>query len=203
MKKYTKRQALCILHEAAGNYERYLRGKQFLFAYRFGTDVRFSVVQFSASSFLHLTGMKTNVPANAFYERALHSMLSERDIEFRSGNTHRKLAVLQSIPQITRGPSLIGRYDEGTGFNLMADAVIGNEKPLKLTLAFRGNGRTGYPVSLLCEDVRRISRDPVRVLAVWKRGAGERDFAEATYCSAGEDAEAILSLWREGQLVFT
>lgn len=62
-----KAQIIRRIHEAVKKYKKYFVGKTYLFVY----DKNYIEVIFKKSSFLHLTGVATNLSAENFYEHAL------------------------------------------------------------------------------------------------------------------------------------
>ena len=68
MAKYDKKAALKIMIEAVKQYEEKLNDKQFLIIYREGKDIKTVNVGFRDMNFLHMTGVKTRLSAQQFYE---------------------------------------------------------------------------------------------------------------------------------------
>ena len=68
MAKYDKKAALKIMIEAVKQYEEKLNDKQFLIIYRERKDIKTVNVGFRDMNFLHMTGVKTRLPAQQFYE---------------------------------------------------------------------------------------------------------------------------------------
>lgn len=60
--KMGKSKLLKKIHSAAINYQKHLAGRTFLYVY----EDRYAEIVFKSSSFLHLTGVKTNLKAKGF-----------------------------------------------------------------------------------------------------------------------------------------
>ena len=70
-KKMGKSKLLKKIHSAAINYQKHLAGRTFLYVY----EDRYVEIVFKSSSFLHLTGVKTNLKAKGFF---LHAKKKKR-----------------------------------------------------------------------------------------------------------------------------
>ena len=62
-----KAQIIRRIHKAAEKYKEYFVGNTYMFVY----EDRYIEVMFKKSSFLHLTGVGTNLSAENFYNHAL------------------------------------------------------------------------------------------------------------------------------------
>lgn len=192
MKNYGKAEAIQIITSAAAEYDVSMRDKQFLIAYNGCPGIDFCIVGFKAQNFKHFTGVKTDLSATRFYHKALEHNLSPNDFHFDTvGNTQRKLAVLPQLSRMFFGNTLRGSFNR-SGIWLEADYVIGGTAT-RIAVAFRSGKSFDVPVSLYCEDIRKLTTDSVKVLAVWRRSFGETAFVENTYSGNGINAESILA----------
>ena len=196
MKKYSKKEAIAVIQTSAKAYEDKLRSRQFLIAYKEGMDVSFSIIGFGAQHFKHFCGVSSKLSAVKFYENALEGRLSENDISFNSnGTTFQKLNVLPALSRMFYGNALRGDFNR-SGLMIDADYFVG-QIAVRIAVAFRRGSRYDYPVSLYCEDIRKITERTTKVLAIWRRNFGETDFVENTYASSDVDPALLLSMFKE------
>ena len=192
MKNYNKAEAIRIITTAAAEYETLMRDKQFLIAYQDSSGFNYSIVGFKAMNFKHFTGVVSDLPSKVFYRRALEHKLSPDDFRFDlTGNAHRKLTVLPWLSKMFFSNALRGSFNR-SGIRLEADYLIGGTST-KISVAFRYGKTFDVPVSLYCEDVRNLTNDSTKVLAVWRRAFGEKVFSENTYCAKNINPEMLLS----------
>lgn len=178
MKRYSKAEAIRIVVDAAKAYEKNLCGKVFRLCYELNGEMQFLEFGFQAHNFKHFTGLYCrDCSSKQFYEKALAGKLSERDFEFSSdaeypnGNAHKKLAVLPMLPYIFSAPLLYGTFNT-SGLYISADYFIGRTRAM-ISVGFRYKHPYDVPVSLYCEDIRKLSEKAVRILAVWEKNYGE------------------------------
>ena len=72
MKNYTKQEILKIILSVAKEYDEKLNDKHFKITYRKGKDKEEVVVGFRDMNFLHLTGVKTKLSAQQFYQACIN-----------------------------------------------------------------------------------------------------------------------------------
>jgi len=195
---YTKSEALKIVVSCAEKYHAELEGKSLLFItmdkYKRTESIEFS---FHGYNYLHLTGLKLNrssgdpsLTADAFYDRCLSHKLSPSDFQFSSdGSTALKLDVLQYVINKNLAANMIGE--------------LGSQKPLLYTEKLAGSVRAcvGFvydadisqyiPNTVLKEDIRDISKNTRRVIAVFRKRTGDKEYAEITYLARKVDWSAI------------
>ena len=199
VKNYTKTEAIRILADAAKNYNIHLCNYQFLIAYKCGVEYCFSVVGFQAANFLHLTGLESDLSPKHFYGRLLSKKLSPDDFSFNShGYDQLKLAVLSQLSSLFYGHTLRGIFNR-SGIFIEADYVVGNTAG-SFSVCFR-NGNRGFdvPVSLYNEDVRKLTTETTKILAVWRRPFGTADFSTNTYCAKDVDPVFLLSRYYDNR----
>lgn len=190
MKNYTKQKAIRIITDAAAKYNEHLCGRKFLVVYEGEKGPESAVIAFYEQHFKHLTGAVTNLSAKVFYSRALDHKLSPNDFSFdSSGNMQRKLAVLPVLHRLLYNGAMRGSFNR-SGIRIEADYFIG-ETAHCMAVAFRSGKSCDIPVSLYCEDVRRLTNNCTRILAVWRTDKGSANFTENTYCANGVDVPAL------------
>ena len=76
--------------------------KHFLIVYQEGRDTKTVSVGFRNMNFLHMTGVKTQLSVQQFYEACLDSKLSENDFEIdNKGKVQQKLMALPVSCRVT------------------------------------------------------------------------------------------------------
>lgn len=181
-----KRKAISIVVSAAKRYKEMLCGKQFLLACG---DTEFREVAFRAQNFAHFTGVRLQgCSARQFYERALSGKLSASHFAFSSdGNTERKLAVIGQLPGLFHAPLLYGAFLD-SGICISADYFVGKHI---ISVGFRAGKSFDIPVTLYNEDIRKLTYQPEKILAVWEKPIGAERYATLTY-SRTETPETLL-----------
>lgn len=192
MKKYSKKEALRIITDSAKAYDKTLCGNCFLLCFELDGINHFSEFGFQAHNFKHFTGVRcSSCTSKQFYMRALSGRLSERDFDFDVyGNSHRKLAVLPMLPNLFSAPLLYGAFNR-SGLYISADYFVGRTN--NISLGIRHSHPFDVPVSLYCEDIRKLSNKAVKVLAVWKRKFGVEQYVSPCYCMDAVDSQSLLS----------
>lgn len=194
MKNYTKQEAIRIITDAAAKYDEHLCGRQFLVVFEGSIGPESTVIAFHDYHFKHLSGAVASLSAKVFYSRALEHKLSSNDFSFdRSGNMQRKLAVLPCLHCLLYGGAMRGNFNR-SGIRIEADYFIGKTAH-RMAVAFRSGKHCDIPVSLYCEDVRRLTNDCKRILAVWRTDKGSANFTENTYCAKGVDVQALAAAY--------
>ena len=85
MKNYNADQALPVILKTAKEYDEKLKDKHFLIVYRRKDNICTCCVGFRDMNYLHLTGVKTSLPAQQFYSACLNGRLSVRDVKVDTG----------------------------------------------------------------------------------------------------------------------
>ena len=187
-----KREAVGLIVSAAKRYKEMLCGKQFLLACG---DSEFREVAFQAHNFAHFTGVRLlNCTAKQFYERALSGKLSAAHFTFScDGNTQRKLAVIGQLPGLFHAPLLYGAFLD-SGIFISADYFVGKNF---ISVGFRTGKSIDVPVTLYNEDIRKLTYQPEKILAVWEKPIGGECYEELTY-SRIEAPEKLLDCLYHG-----
>ena len=71
-----KGKAINIIIEAVHNYDFYLKNKTFMIVFKKGEEINNVEVTFRSWHFLHLTGLKSKLTAQKFYEACIDNRLS-------------------------------------------------------------------------------------------------------------------------------
>ena len=97
------------IRRAAQNYKQYLLGKTFMFVY----DNRYVEIMFKKVSFMHLTGVGSNLDAKNFFNHAIKgNTLKPSEISFNSSShpfdlANKKTKVLSDLYKITVNDTFI------------------------------------------------------------------------------------------------
>ncbi|MCD8107410.1 MAG: PBECR4 domain-containing protein [Oscillospiraceae bacterium] len=75
-----KKAIVQLIKDASITYKKYLVGRKFMYVF----DSRYIEVIYKSENFRHLTGVKSSLPAKAFYRNATRNLLTESDIGFDS-----------------------------------------------------------------------------------------------------------------------
>lgn len=184
-KKYSKKEAVSIAISAARLYRDNLAGKKLLFVV---SDKHKNVssleVQFNASNFHHLTGLKLSNPNCShldFYNLCIDGRLKESDIYFsEDGTTHQKLSVLlAAFKNPNLSASMMGNYNKSHPL-LFTEKLVGG---VRWAIGFRdvsGNGNY-LPDTLLEGDIRANICDTYRILATYIKNSNEESFEKLIY----------------------
>jgi len=182
--KYDKKSAITIITTAAQNYKNYLQDKNFLIIYQNKQKTETVQVGFRDNHFLHLTGVKTNLSAQRFYEKCLNHKLSEQEIELdKQGKSQQKLTVLPFLHELLYHNCMIGTFIN-SGIYIKADYFIGNTKAV-LSVGFRSGSKTDFPVTLYREDIRKLAHPTNKVLAIFVKDFHQSLYTKHIYLSKG------------------
>ena len=191
MKKYSKREAINIVVQAAKDYHLKYNQRRFLIAYQ-NNEGNFSAEEasFTAQNFLHLTGFKTSLCADVFYNACLHGKLSENDFRFDDyGNTHRKLSVLPHLKNLLYGKGLVGEFTT-TGIRLHADYFVGDSRG-SMCLGFKRVKNTSVPSTLYQGTIREVSESTFKILAVFAKDYKSNVYEECVYIANNQNVDSI------------
>ena len=180
MKNYDVKQALQIILQSATDYNDKLNNKDFLIIYKEKNEIKTCNVRFRDFNFLHLTGVKTNLKAKQFYSACLSKKLSLRDIKIdKKGKVQQKLAVLPYLADMLYNSCMIGDFIN-SGISTKADYFVGNTKAI-LSVGFRYNKVADIPVTLYCENVKKLVKPTCKVLAIFNKKYNNLKYEECTY----------------------
>lgn len=175
-------------------YENNLMGKTILFVC---TDKRKQVsvleVTFERSNFLHLTGIKptAGISAKDFYERCLDSRLKESDFAFaEDGTTFMKLEMLPFLVEEDLSVKMVGEYS-ASNIKLYTTKLAGNVKGC-IGFVKKRAGKNYVPNTVLKVDIRRMVREPLRVIMTYKKDVKEQTYKDIVYCAKNVQWEELV-----------
>ena len=175
-----KGKAINIIIEAVHNYDFYLKNKTFMIVFKKGEEINNVEVTFRSWHFLHLTGLKSKLTAQKFYEACIDNRLSIRDISFDNvGRVEQKIRVLPYLHNLLYHNCMIGDFIN-SGVMIQADYFVGDTKFI-LSVGFRKELNCGVPVTLYNGDVRKLTNPTNRVIAVFARTYPEKVYTETTF----------------------
>lgn len=179
-------------------YDENLNNKKTMFVYGDENGAHQAMEMLCRSAnYLHLTGVKTNLPANVFFSRAKGGSLSGKDFEI--GNAHgveKKLFALEGIVAIHKNPSMTGEYNNSR-IHLVADKIVGTEK---YCLALKHDTQrdcyipTGIyvPVSSLQDKISAlVFGKPTRILAIFQKGHSNQEYTDMPYIANKTDIRQL------------
>ena len=184
---YTKEAALKIIVSCAEKYRQELDGRTFLFV-TMDKHGRAGQIEFSfhGHNFLHLTGVRLVsssgkiASADDFFHRCLSHRLSERDFDFsEDGSTVLKLDVLPMVVRRDLSANMIGDFD--TGRPLLYTEKLAGSVCACMGFVYDVALNQYIPNTVLKEDIRNISRNTKRVIAIFRKQIGAERYEELTY----------------------
>ena len=182
--KKDKKGAIRIITATAKQYDMRLKDYQFLIVYQENGVQNYTEIGFRDMHFLHLTGVKTRLSAQRFYEACLSGKLAEDDIEIdQRGKVEQKLRVLPYLPDLLYHNCMIGNF-LNSGVMIRADYFVGDTRMI-LSLGFRCKAGIDIPVTLFRGDVRKVTNPTNKVLAIFRRSYPEYVYNVKTYVSKG------------------
>lgn len=193
MNTYTKEEAINIVCTCATIYKKELAGKSLLF---FCMDKHKKIFPFEANfrvkNFLHLTGIKTKLPAKDFFRRCLSHNLSPAEFEFAiDGTAQLKLNVLKTIISKILSASMFGIYLSSKAY-LYTEYLIGNNKGC-MGFVKRGDPVEYIPNTILFEDIRTISKPFYRIISIYRKDLDSKNnYSECVYKAKSIDWETIV-----------
>lgn len=192
MRNYSIKEALPIIINAAKEYDSKLCDRHFLIIYKKDNQIESCEVGFRDYNFLHLTGIKTSLSAQQFYNACINGKLSVNDISISSdGKTQQKLAVLPYLSELLYNRCMIGDFIN-SGISIRADYFVGDTKAI-ISVGFRSNSSVDFPVSLYNDDIRKLSNPTCQVLAIYSKRYNETNYTDITYCIKDFDKSILPS----------
>lgn len=184
MAKLSKEEAIRIVIECARKYERNLVDKSMLFILMDkNRNISWVEVSFYRQNFLHLTGLKidkSNMSAEQFYQNCIDRRLSKDSFRIsEDGTTQLKLRVLPFLMEKDLHANSFGQF-AGTGIQLYTEKLAGG---VKGCLGFIKDASSGVwvPNTLLNEDIRKISKNPLRIIATYRKAQSEKQYKEIVH----------------------
>ncbi|GHS97179.1 hypothetical protein AGMMS50276_16790 [Synergistales bacterium] len=180
----TKEDAIGIVHRCALLYQNNLSYKNILFISDNNNKSVYFESSFLPQNFLHLTGValkpdkSVGLDKSSFLQFILESRISPNHINFApDGTTEKKLSVLPNLMNIHQTARMIGEYNN-SGLVLVADKIAGT---ITSALGFIYAHGTYVPNTALKEDVRNITNNRQRVLAIFVKPYNKEKYTQLSY----------------------
>jgi hypothetical protein len=197
MKNYTQNEILAIVLSAAEDYSEKLLDRHFLIIYQDRASknaYKYKEIGFRDYNFLHLTGLKTEMSASAFFSAATSDRLSVKQFHTdKQGRCIQKLNVLPYLSNLLYNKCLIGDFIN-SGISIKADYFAGDTRSI-ISLGFRKGTTVDIPVSLYNEDIKKISSPTNRVVAIYTKAFDDEFYESTTYIHTAFDANSLLKTY--------
>ena len=139
---------------------------------------------FLPRNFQHLTGVKTNLNSEFFYESALNQRLSPLSISYSSGGmTEIKLKILRHLMSIHITARMVGDYDNSRPL-LVTDKIAGT---VTTVMGFLYVDGLYIPNTAMKMDVRDVTSKATRqkVIATFVKPREETFYSHLSYIAKG------------------
>lgn len=189
-----KKEALKIILKCCKLYHSNLENKNVMFIVQDKRkDIHYLEMLFLASNFLHLTGINiTNKKIKSstdFYNLCLKNQITVSDFKFNSnGTTSMKLQILPQIIQIQKICKMTGDYNN-TKLYLSTQKLVGN---VNICMGFIKKGNYYIPNTALKEDIRNITTEQAKIIAIMVKNVKDAKYKEITYLNKNIEMKTIL-----------
>lgn len=187
-----KEDVLPIVFQCADAYSENLSNHTLLFICANKHKNLYAVeVNFNASSFLHMTGLKTNsISAKDFLKRCKKRRLSVKDFEFDEyGFAELKLKILPTLMHKDLSAKMIGNISEYRP-KLYTEKLAGN---IQGCMGFKTDSKTGVyvPNTVIKENIKNCVDHPDRIILTYRKKQNETVFSELVYTAKNIDWEIL------------
>jgi len=162
-------------------YKDNLQNKNILFIYYNGNKVDYIETKFTASNFLHLTGLKLlnkKITAGNFINQILAHRISEQDIsEKKDGTTRLKLQVLHRLMNIDKNAKIIGDYKDNRIY-LFSQKMIGDTYSC---MGFIQKNNYFICNTVLKEDIRNLIVNQKKIICILTKNIPDLKYKKITY----------------------
>lgn len=187
VEKITKKEALAIVFSAASEYKKNLVDQSLLFICTDKHKRTYHLeVTFDSSNFLHMTGFKTSIAPQHFFEKCLDRRLAEEDFEFSDdGTTPLKMIALPQLVKQNLSANMLGDYNMFQP-KLYTEKIAGN---IRACLGFVRTGKSGryVPNTVLEGDIRKKIKQADRIVLTYRKKRGEEQYSERVYAAKKVD----------------
>lgn len=189
-----KEEALRIILKCCKLYHSNLENKNVMFIVQDKRkDIHYLEMLFLTSNFLHLTGINiTNKKIKSstdFYNLCLKNQITVSDFKFNSnGTTSMKLQILPQIIQIQKICKMTGDYNN-TKLYLSTQKLVGN---VNICMGFIKKGNYYIPNTALKEDIRNITTEQAKIIAIMVKNVKDAKYKEITYLNKNIEMKTIL-----------
>ena len=190
----TKEEALKIVLSCAEDYNKNLVNKSILFVYiDENKDAGTIETIFTASNFLHMTGLKFKADkrANHFFNLCIDKRLTVDDFDFaENGTSPLKLQVLPFLVKRNLSAKMLGTYS-GNSYLLMTDKLIGST--IGCVVFIRSEANNLYvPNTVLNGDIRKRVSKSRRILLTYSKNVADDKYSEIVYVAKKYDFSKLV-----------
>lgn len=195
MKKISdKKDIINKISKCAKDYKKNLENKKLLFLIenKNRTLSIFEVIMFP-SNFHHLTG--TNIIENGkkinslnFYQRFIDGNVKPENLRLKDSTSYYKIKILPQLMNLDKMAKMIGEFDNSRIF-LQTDKIIGNVNACMGFIKIKNNY---IPNTALNEDIRSITSERKKIIAILKKDIKEDLYREITYLKNNYDITQLL-----------
>lgn len=189
-----KKDALQIIIRCAKEYSNNLENKHILFLYSDKNKcTHFFEAVFLPRHFQHFTGTKYNRKIIGssidFYNLCLKNRLSLDGFEMsKDGTTQMKLQALPALMRIHKTSKMIGDYN-GMKPKIYIEKVSGG---VTSCMGFVKEGNFYSPNTVIKQDIREITTETMRVIAVFTKNIENKLYECITYTAKGIDYKNLI-----------
>ena len=176
-----KKKLIQYISECAKLYKDNLQNKNIMFVYYTGKKIDYIETKFTASNFLHLTGLKLlnkKITAGNFINQILAHRISKKDItEKEDGTTKLKLQVLHRLMNIHKNAKLIGDYNNNRIY-LFSQKIIGDTYSCMGIIQ-----KNNYFIcnTVLKEDIRKLIVNQKKIICILTKNIPDLKYKKITY----------------------
>ena len=189
---FKKEEAVSIAVQCAQLYSKNINNKDFLFVCGTLDNPTLLRTTFGPRNYLHLTGIlptkNSRLNPLRFFDACMTNHLSPDDIILaKDGTTEMKLRVLPYLMDIPKLARMAGDFS-AYGIKLYTEKILGK---VYGCMGFVISGERYVPNTALNYDVRDITQNRQRILAVFGKKTSEKLYRELCYLAKGVKLEDI------------
>lgn len=192
-----KKEIINIISSCQKEFDKNLRNKKLMFIYEnkdrsIGKEEMF----FPITSFYHLTGVQAYDKGNElinsykFYMLLREGGIDESKLKVKDDTTYYKLEILSQLMKIDKMASMIGTFSSFS-ILLQTDKIIGN---VNACMGFVKDSefKMYVPNTVLKKDIRDVTDDRKKIIAVLKKDINEKLYKNITYLKQNYQINDIL-----------
>lgn len=190
------KEYISIITDCAKGFEEVFLDKNYLIIYKDDTNAYRSVETIAyKSNYLHLTGVKTKLSKNEFFDKAISSRLSESEIFIdKQSNVDKKMKVLGNAVSFPYTAKMTGYFFPRFAKNLNTEILLGNER---FALGFVKDKNTAYkyyvPNTLLDGNIKDHIGKAYPIDAVFVKNTKENNYLTLVHLSVRCKEKGLLS----------
>lgn len=190
-KNIEKSEALSIIFDCAERYKKCLLNTTLLFIYIDSPNkTNYFEVTFTKSNFMHLTGVKTPLNANLFFNACINKRLKESDFNFaEDGTTRAKMIALPNMMYRDVRARMIGTYDVYRP-KLITERITGGAHNCMGFIRDDVNDDY-FPNTVLLENIKNLSNAPKRIILTLQKGRKEQEYFQIVFRAKEYDFSQI------------